>query len=41
MKNVREIATSTEGVINANQILMRRSGDTIFADVTISLRGDD
>ena len=40
VKNVREIATSTEGVINANPILMRRSGDTIFADVTISLRGD-
>ncbi|MFQ5496395.1 MAG: cation diffusion facilitator family transporter [Nitrosopumilus sp.] len=40
VKNVREIVTSTEGVINTNQILMRRSGDTIFADVTISLRGD-
>ncbi len=40
VKNVREIATSTEGVIETNQILMRRSGDTIFADVTISLRGD-
>ena len=40
VKNVREIATSTEGVIDANPILMRRSGDTIFADVTISLRGD-
>ena len=40
MKNVREITISTEGVINVNQILMRRSGDTIFADVTISLRGD-
>ena len=40
VKNVREISTSTEGVINAGPILMRRSGDTIFADVTISLRGD-
>jgi len=40
VKNVREIATSTEGVIGADSILMRRSGDTIFADVTISLRGD-
>jgi len=40
VKNVREIATSTEGVIDANPILMRRSGDTIFADITISLRGD-
>jgi len=40
VKNVRDIATSTEGVIDANPILMRRSGDTFFADVTISLRGD-
>ncbi|MFQ5476487.1 MAG: cation diffusion facilitator family transporter [Nitrosopumilus sp.] len=40
VKNVREITTSTEGVIDADPILMRRSGDTIFADVTISLRGD-
>jgi len=40
VKNVREISISTEGVIDAGPILMRRSGDTIFADVTISLRGD-
>ncbi|RMW35264.1 MAG: cation-efflux pump [Nitrosopumilus sp.] len=40
VKNVRDIATSTQGVIGADPILMRRSGDTIFADVTISLRGD-
>ncbi|MCE2505490.1 MAG: cation diffusion facilitator family transporter [Nitrosopumilaceae archaeon] len=40
VKNVRDIATSTQGVIGADSILMRRSGDTIFADVTISLRGD-
>jgi len=40
VKNVREISMSTEGVIDAGPILMRRSGDTIFADVTISLRGD-
>ena len=40
VKNVREITNSTEGVIEAESILMRRSGDTIFADVTISLRGD-
>jgi len=40
VKNVREISISTEGVIDAEPILMRRSGDTIFADVTISLRGD-
>lgn len=40
VKNVRDIATSTQGVIDVGPILMRRSGDTIFADVTISLRGD-
>ena len=40
VKNVREISTSTEGVIDANPILMRKSGDIIFADITISLRGD-
>ncbi len=40
VKDVREIVTSTEGVIDANPILMRRSGDTFFADITISLRGD-
>ena len=40
VKSVREISTSTEGVIDAGPILMRRSGDIIFADVTISLRGD-
>ena len=40
VKNVREISISTEGVIDAGPILMRKSGDTIFADITISLRGD-
>ena len=40
VKNVKEIIKNTEGVIDAQSILMRRSGDTIFADVTISLRGD-
>ena len=40
VKNVREISTSTKGVIDAGPILMRRSGDIIFADITISLRGD-
>ena len=40
VKNVRDISTSTEGVIDANPILMRRSGDTFFVDITISLRGD-
>ena len=40
VKNVREISMSTDGVVDTGSILMRRSGDTIFADVTISLRGD-
>ena len=40
VKNVREISRSTKGVVDTGSILMRRSGDTIFADVTIALRGD-
>jgi len=40
VKKVRQIIENTEGVIDIGTILMRRSGDTIFADVTISLRGD-
>ncbi len=40
VETVREISTDTDGVMEAGSILMRRSGDMIFADVTISLRGD-
>ena len=40
VKNVREISMDTKGVIDAMPILMRKSGDMIFADITISLRGD-
>ncbi len=40
VKRVRAITTDTKDVIDAGAILMRRSGDTIFADVTISIRGD-
>ena len=40
VRKVREISNATEGVIDANPILMRKSGQMIFADVTISLRGD-
>lgn len=40
VKQVREIVTKTEGVIELGPILMRKSGDTIFADITISLRAD-
>ena len=40
VKKVRMIIGSTEDVIDTGAILMRRSGDTIFADVTITIRGD-
>ncbi len=40
VKKVKEIVTNTEGVIDVGNVLMRKSGDTIFAEVTISLRGD-
>lgn len=40
VNDVRNIALNTQGVLNANPILMRRSGDAIFADITISLRGN-
>jgi cation diffusion facilitator family transporter len=40
VSKVREISTNTEGVLGAGPILMRKSGDIIFADITISLRGD-
>ena len=40
VSKVRDIVLNTEGVIGVGPILMRKSGDTIFCDVTISLRGD-
>ncbi|MFB5609190.1 MAG: cation diffusion facilitator family transporter [Nitrosarchaeum sp.] len=40
VKKVKEIVTNTEGVIGVGEVLMRRSGETIFTDITISLRGD-
>ena len=40
VSKVRNIVVNTEGVIGVGPILMRKSGDTIFCDVTISLRGD-
>ena len=40
VKKVRTIISNTEDVIDTGTILMRRSGDIIFADVTISIRGD-
>lgn len=40
VNKVRGIVLSTDGVLDAGPILMRRSGDVIFADITVSLRGD-
>ena len=40
VKRVRTIITNTENVKDVGAILMRKSGDTIFADITISIRGD-
>ena len=40
VKNVQEITNSTEGVVDTGSVLMRKSGDTVFADITISLRAD-
>jgi cation diffusion facilitator family transporter len=40
VKKVGTIISNTEDVIDTGAILMRRSGNTIFADVTISIRGD-
>ena len=40
VKKVRGIILDTEDVIDAVSILMRKSGDIIFADVTILIRGD-
>jgi cation diffusion facilitator family transporter len=40
VNKVQNIVLSTEGVVGTGPILMRRSGDSIFADVTVSLRAD-
>ena len=40
VNSVRKIVTDTDGVVRAGPIMMRRSGDTIFADIIISLKGD-
>lgn len=40
VNKVQNIALATEGVVETGPILMRRSGDSIFADVTVSLRAD-
>ncbi len=40
VNKVQNIVLSTEGVLETGPILMRKSGDDIFADITISLRAD-
>jgi cation diffusion facilitator family transporter len=40
VSRVKEIVLATEDVVDAGPILMRKSGDVVFADVTISLRAD-
>ncbi len=40
VKKVKSIVRQTDGVIDVNQVSMRRSGDTIFTDVTILVKGD-
>jgi cation diffusion facilitator family transporter len=40
VNKVQNIVLATEGVVGTGPILMRRSGDSIFADVTVSLRAD-
>jgi len=40
VNQVRVIVSKTDDVLSTGPILMRKSGDTIFADITISLRAD-
>lgn len=40
VRDVRGAAMATDGVMDVGAVLMRRSGETYFADVTVSLRGD-
>ena len=40
VNKVQNIILTTPGVIDTGSVLMRRSGDVIFADITISLRAD-
>ena len=40
VNKVQNIVLATEGVVDTGPILMRRSGDSVFADVTVSLRAD-
>ena len=38
--DAKRTASNTDGVVNVDQVLMRRSGNIIFTDITISLRAD-
>ena len=40
VSRVRDIVANTPGVVGMGSVLMRKSGDTVFADITITLRGD-
>jgi len=40
VNKVRDVVINSENVLEVGQILMRKSGDTIFSEVTISVRGD-
>lgn len=40
VNKVQNIVLATDGVVDAGPILMRRSGDSIFADITVSFRAD-
>ncbi|MCY4491001.1 MAG: cation diffusion facilitator family transporter [Thaumarchaeota archaeon] len=40
VNRVKKIVANTDGVVGINAVLMRRSGETTFADITISLRAD-
>lgn len=40
VRNVRDIVNGTEGVMKTDSVQMRRSGSDIFAEVTISLKGN-
>lgn len=40
VSQVRAIVSKTDDVVSTGAILMRKSGDIIFADITISLRAD-
>lgn len=40
VSKVRQIVRTTQDVVDVGPVLMRKSGDVVFADVTISLRAD-